>query len=254
MRHLGQHVLLKCISLATIVPFYSASLVETVQSDIASETPGLFDVFREGANRLMEFSMRGRMLPVWYLVGPHVTIGLSRYFFGLVIRGISVRIMTQKYHHQGAKPRVMEPEEIQIFATVTSMVITEIFFYPLETVLHRIQLQGTRTIIDNLDTGYTVIPILTNYEGFIDCYRTTITQEGITGLYKGFGALVLQFFAHVAVIKIGRWIIARVTEIMSNKPPPKVAQYYNLDMRNNGSTTISQSISGVSSISDENLN
>lgn len=255
MRQIGQHILLKCISLATIVPFYSASLVETVQSDIASEKPGVFDVFREGINRFTEYTMRGRMLPVWYLVGPHVAVGLAKYFVGIVIRGIATRAMTHKYNQQGAKPREMAAEEVQIYANLTSLVITEIFFFPMETVLHRIQLQGTRTIIDNLDTGYQVIPILTNYQGFIDCYRTTIAQEGVAGLYKGFGALILQFFAHVAVIKIGRWMILRVTEIVSNKPPPKVAQYYNLDMRtNNGSTTVSQSISGISSISDENLN
>ena len=33
-------------------PFYSASLVETVQSDIACEKPGVFDIFREGLFRL----------------------------------------------------------------------------------------------------------------------------------------------------------------------------------------------------------
>lgn len=255
MRHVGQHVMLKCLSLVTILPFYSASLVETVQSEIASEKPGVFDVFREGMARLTEPGTRGRLLPVWLLAGPFITFGLTRYMFGLVIKGISTRIMTKKYHYQGAKPRELGVEEIEIYATLTSLIITEITFYPLETVMHRLQLQGTRTIIDNLDTGFTVIPILTNYEGFFDCYKNTLNTEGITGLYKGFGALILQFFAHVIVIKVGRWVICRITDIVSNKPPPKVAEYYNLDVRNShGSTTVSQSISGVSSISDENLN
>lgn len=84
MKALGQHILLKCISLAVVVPFYSASLVETVQSDIASEKPGVFDVFKEGAARLASWSapQRGRMLPIWILVGPHVGLGLSKYMFG----------------------------------------------------------------------------------------------------------------------------------------------------------------------------
>lgn len=43
-------------TLAIITPFYSASLVETVQSDIASEKPGFFDVFREGMCRLVSWS------------------------------------------------------------------------------------------------------------------------------------------------------------------------------------------------------
>ena len=45
---IGQHLLLKSVSLAVITPFFSASLVETVQSEIASERPGILDVFKEG--------------------------------------------------------------------------------------------------------------------------------------------------------------------------------------------------------------
>lgn len=257
MKQFGQHILLKCISLATVVPFYTASLVETVQSDIASEKPGVFDVFREGVTRIAAWSapQRGRMLPIWILVGPHVGLGLSKYIFGLIIKNMTTRVMQRKYDHKGAKPRELVTQEVQIYSTLTSLIVTEIIFYPLETILHRIQLQGTRTIIDNLDSGYSVIPILTSYEGAYDCYRTTITSEGSAGLYKGFGAMILQFAAHIAVVKLGKWLITQITEVVSNKPPPRVAEYYNLDHLKNshGSTTVSQSISGVSSFSEDNL-
>jgi solute carrier family 25 protein 46 len=36
---LGQHLLLKAVSLAVVTPFFSVSLIESVQSDIASESP-----------------------------------------------------------------------------------------------------------------------------------------------------------------------------------------------------------------------
>ena len=36
---LGQHLLLKAVSLALVTPFFSVSLIESVQSDIASESP-----------------------------------------------------------------------------------------------------------------------------------------------------------------------------------------------------------------------
>lgn len=49
----------------------------------------------------------------------------------------------------------------------------------------RLHLQGTRTIIDNLDTGYSVLPILTSYRGALDCYHTIVGEEGKAGLYKG---------------------------------------------------------------------
>lgn len=72
------------VSIAVVVPFYAASLVETVQSDIASEKPGVFDVFREGCIRLLSFQnpQKGRMLPIWALVGPSVAMGISKYIFG----------------------------------------------------------------------------------------------------------------------------------------------------------------------------
>ena len=72
------------ISIAVIVPFYAASLVETVQSDIASEKPGLLDVFREGSMRLVHWKspQKGRMLPAWALIGPSVSLGVTKYLFG----------------------------------------------------------------------------------------------------------------------------------------------------------------------------
>lgn len=44
------------VSLAIVIPFYAASVVEAVQSDIASEKPGIFDVFQEGFCRLLSWS------------------------------------------------------------------------------------------------------------------------------------------------------------------------------------------------------
>lgn len=72
------------VSIALVVPFYAASLVETVQSDIASEKPGIFDVFREGGNRLLAFHtpQKGRMIPIWALIGPSVAVGISKYIVG----------------------------------------------------------------------------------------------------------------------------------------------------------------------------
>lgn len=81
-------------------------------------------------------------------------------------------------------------------------------------------LKGTRTIIDNLDSGKTVIPILTNYRGAIDCYESCLQNEGVFGLYKGFGALILQYAAHVALIKITRYLLTEIT-LLLHKPPKK---------------------------------
>lgn len=57
--------------------------------------------------------------------------------------------------------------DIELYSNIFSLISSEIVFYPFETIMHRIQLQGTRTIIDNLDSGTTVVPILTSYEGSV---------------------------------------------------------------------------------------
>lgn len=254
MKQFGQHLLLKCISLTIVLPFYSASLVETVQSDIASEKPGIFDVFREGAGRMLAWTpQKGRMIPIWALVGPNIALGLSKYLISLTVKGITSRLMMigalNNELQRGARTRDTETtqQNIEIVSTLISLMTTEMLFYPLETILHRLQLQGTRTIIDNLDSGYSVVPILTSYEGAIDCYRTTIGVEGISGLYKGFGAMCLQFAAHIFLIKITKWFVIQITEICSTKPPPKVAEFYQLDSQNSiESTTMSKSISSFS--------
>lgn len=161
---------------------------------------------------------------------------------------------------RGARPKDFENDQqnIEIYSTLLSIMSTEILFYPFETILHRIQLQGTRTIIDNLDSGYSVVPILTSYEGATDCYKTTLTSEGVSGLYKGFGAMVLQFAAHYAVIRLTKWIVNQVMEVVVNKPPAKVTEFYHLNSsirsspvdgtgdQEAESNTISKSISSLS--------
>ena len=98
-----------------------------------------------------------------------------------------------------------------MIATFTGNLLADTVMYPLETVLHRLCLQGTRTIIDNTDNGLGVIPIITRYEGVLDCFYSIISQEGLMGLYKGFGALVLQYGLHMAIVKLTKMIFERLS-------------------------------------------
>ncbi|XP_075238391.1 solute carrier family 25 member 46a isoform X4 [Lycorma delicatula] len=224
----GQHLLLKCITLAITTPFYSASLVETVQSDIASEETGVFDVFREGICRLISWGspQKGRMLPVWNLVVPSVVFGILKYLIGIVIKNATSRMLQLSYEidqkKKGAVPKgylsQCSIQDIETTAGFVAVVGAESLMYPLETILHRLHLQGTRTIIDNLDTGSQVVPILTNYEGAGDCYDEILKEEGVTGLYKGFGALILQFTAHYLLIKVTKAIVMHAICIFHNSP------------------------------------
>jgi solute carrier family 25 protein 46 len=265
VKQFAHHLLLKSISLAVVLPFYAASLVETVQSDIASEKPGILDVFKEGSSRLLAWSApaKGRMLPVWALLGPAVSFGLTKYLFSVIVKGVSTRIISRQIHKREEKKGARSKDlttinnEIELYSNIISLISSEILFFPFETILHRMQLQGTRTIIDNLDSGIQVVPILTSYEGAIDCYMNTVSTEGFGGLYKGFGAMILQFAAHLAVIKLSKWIIGQISEICSDKAPPKVTEFYNLEpatislSQPQGSVTVSRSLSYVSSLNDE---
>lgn len=73
--------------------------------------------------------------------------------------------------------------------------------------------------------------------------------------------MVLQFVAHYAVIRLTKWVVTQVIDIVANKPPPKVAEFYNIDASlqstpqddtNNGNDRESNSMSkSASSLSVE---
>ena len=73
--------------------------------------------------------------------------------------------------------------------------------YPLETIMNRLIVQGTRTIIDNTDTGCGVVPINTRYDSFLDCAYSIHRAEGVFGFYKGVGAVVIDAMICYAVLK-----------------------------------------------------
>lgn len=75
--------------------------------------------------------------------------------------------------------------------------------------------------MDNLDTGTGVISITTRYEGFVDCFRSIIREEGFGGLYKAFGALVLQYALHMAVLRLLRVVFEQLEETMRPKQVPE---------------------------------
>ncbi|KAG8229501.1 hypothetical protein J437_LFUL004907 [Ladona fulva] len=239
MKSIGQHILLKCscviivdvsemahiepifeiiifshilllpcsTSLALVTPFFSASLVETVQSEIASEKPGVLDVFREGACRLLCWTppATGRMLPVWALVVPTVSYGLFKYIIANSMRHLVSSLFHYHYKAQQEKKGALPRDNSG------SVVSAEIELKASVFALSKIHLQGTRTITDNLDSGTEVLPIITNYRGASDCYDSTVSAEGSLGLFKGFGALVLQYSVHIAFLRLAKLVLTELS-------------------------------------------
>lgn len=149
------HLLLKAVSQAVVVPFYSASLVETVQSDIASEKPGMLDFFKEGLLRLGPQS-GSRTLPMWQLVLPSTLHAVFHYIISVIFKTVSEKVMKSRHRalqeQQGAISKRPPPGLTAYREQVSSVVgflAADVFLYPIETVLHRLHLQGTRTIIVN---------------------------------------------------------------------------------------------------------
>lgn len=228
LRQLGQHLLLKSVALMVATPFSCASLVEVVQCEAASERPGLLDCLREGLVRLLPRTgpRRGRLLPLWRLLGPSVAHGLAHYLLATLVRWAALQLLSAHrarqrrqlllVRHQaglppdargdasvGTEPYHEGPSFLQeMMASLIGSFVADVLLFPLETVLHRLYLQGTRTIVDNLDTGCSVTAIISQYQGPVDCFRCIVAEEGAAGLYKGFGALQLQYTLQGALLKL----------------------------------------------------
>ncbi|XP_054713898.1 mitochondrial outer membrane protein SLC25A46-like [Uloborus diversus] len=231
LKHLAQHALLKFITFGILTPFYCSSLVETVQSDIASEKPGVLDILKEGICRIFKWGtpQSSRLLPMWQLIFPAACHGLSIYVLSSLVQSvlrwlisIKKRNLREKipYGHQiddSYAANYLENLSTIHFGAVVSSVI----FYPAETILHRLYLQGTRTIIDNLDSGTSVLPVISKYEGFTDCFHTIVAEEGAAGLYKGFGALIFEYTLQALLLKLAKVTLHEIESLIrpANKKP-----------------------------------
>ncbi|BFY98819.1 hypothetical protein BsWGS_01860 [Bradybaena similaris] len=221
LKKLGGHVLLKGLVIAITTPFMAASLVETVQSDIVNEKPGVLDTIFEGALRISTLGAPriARQIPLWQLIFPTVLFRLSHYIVSsiahfTVISSIHLEQQEAREQHGDSRREVSLYETYfpELVASFTGGVLADVLTFPMETVLHRMYVQGTRTIIDNTDTGIGVIPVNTQYEGFVDCFRAIIGEEGLPGLYRGFGALILQYSLYAFMLRLVKLMFEHLYE------------------------------------------
>lgn len=121
-----------------------------MQSEIASERPGILDVFREGFIRLLNWGApaKGRMLPIWALIVPTITLGLAKYLFSMMIKGASARLLNirqrNKWEETGTIPKDFNNaamQDINLTASLIATISSDVVFYPCETIVHRLHLQ-----------------------------------------------------------------------------------------------------------------
>ncbi|RWS21126.1 solute carrier-like protein, partial [Leptotrombidium deliense] len=204
-----KHLLLKTIAFTIATPFFCSSCIETVQSSVASETPGIFDCLKEGLVRFTYWrrSNSTRLLPFWVITGPTITYHVLHYAISSITKSV---IVWSKSKTEAKKENSSCSELSDVSSTVIGTFVADILLFPLETIIFRLYLQGTRTLVDSVDQTNRVIPIISDYEGPIDCYKNIVAEEGSAGLFKGFGSLVLQYVFHFAILKVTNVILREI--------------------------------------------
>ncbi|XP_054159690.1 solute carrier family 25 member 46-like [Oppia nitens] len=195
-----QHLILKGMAIILVTPFMCSGSAETVQSSIATENPGIFDTIWEGFRRITHWKM-DRKLPIWLICGPTLSYHLGYYIISNCIQNIAFYARTADIKDKNNE-NTFTNKYRDIMNNFWGQLVADIMLFPLQTVLMRLYLQGTRTIIDNIEKPNAVIPILSNYESTSDCITTIVKNEGKSGLFKGFGALVLQYSIHYLILRL----------------------------------------------------
>lgn len=189
------------------------------QSEIIRDNPGILDCVKEALGRVLGLGVphSKRLLPLWTLVFPTVVHGILHYVISLSVQKL-VLYMMRRHSTAGSpkRPGLESSSDVvqnmldayfpELIASFVANLCTDVLLFPLETVLHRLHVQGTRTIIDNTDLGFEVLPINTQYEGMRDCINIMHRQEGLLGFYKGFGTVMIQYSLHAAVLHITKII------------------------------------------------
>ncbi|CAJ0575428.1 unnamed protein product, partial [Mesorhabditis spiculigera] len=228
------------------------SITEIVLSDVCGlpNESGLGE--GDSENRVMEVIVKGvdrmrffafgardssRRFSILHLALPTVAFRTSHYLVqtGLYhyLFNIARRYVNRKPESERTKFHEYVP---QIFAQMTSSVCTDMILFPFETILHRMYIQGTRTLIDNLDSGLSAASITIKYSGFFDCLRQTVEREGFWALYAGAGALFLEYMLQSTLHQVARAIFDRGSEALLRRAThahlattPPISHAANLD-------------------------
>ena len=173
-----------------------------------------------------------RKLPFYLLAGPSIAYHLTYY----MIYSITKEALLWNMNYHVSPPLPSSPHNNNLSTNETrnilnelkcslyAHIITDIVLYPFQTILYRyfsyylktktclfffsrLFLQGTRTLIDNVDGRTAVIPLISNYESVSDCYQSIVADEGTAGLFRGFGALLLQYTIQTSLIHFANYCL-----------------------------------------------
>ncbi|KAK6729396.1 hypothetical protein RB195_006445 [Necator americanus] len=224
-----RHILLKATAFFAMTPFYISAFTETVRSEagLGGEGPNVMDVVMKGIDRL-RFPIFGsrdasRRFSVLHLALPTVTYRTSHYIIQTKLYNEFFKMARKYVNKKSESERTKFHQYVpQIFAQMSSTILTDLLLFPIETVMHRMYIQGTRTLIDNLDTGLSAISITVKYNGFFDCLRSILNHEGFCALYGGVGALALEYLLHSLLHQAVRACFDRGSEVATTESKPHI--------------------------------
>ncbi|KAK0424548.1 hypothetical protein QR680_008719 [Steinernema hermaphroditum] len=206
-----KHVGLKAATSFAMMPFYVSSFIETVRSEsgLTSDDSRVFDVLVRGVDRLrLDFlgpRDSSRRFSLIHLAFPGVAYYTSHFLISRYIQNYltstAKRYVSRKPPNERTTFHAYMP---QMVGQMGSVLLTDILLYPFSTILHRLYIQGTRTLIDNLDTGTSAISLTVKYSGILDCLKNVVNKEGFWALYSGFGALALQCVLNFMILRLVR--------------------------------------------------
>uniref|UniRef100_A0A8C5P2E4 Solute carrier family 25 member 46 n=1 Tax=Jaculus jaculus TaxID=51337 RepID=A0A8C5P2E4_JACJA len=212
-KRIGEHLLLKSLTYIVAMPFYSASLTETVQSEIIRDNAGILECIKEGIARAigLDAPHSKRLLRPLSCSSPQ---GCMDSVIQKLVPFILKRKTYNSHLPESTSPMqsMLDAYFPELIANFAARLCSDIILYPQETVLHCLHIQGTRTIIDNTDLGYEVLPMNTQYEGMRNCINTIKLEEGMLGFCKGFGAVIIQYTLHAAVLQITKIIYSTLLQ------------------------------------------
>ncbi|KAM9307220.1 mitochondrial outer membrane protein SLC25A46 [Pholidichthys leucotaenia] len=218
-KQLAGHLLLKGLTAVVALPFYCASLIETVQSDIVRDesSSGLLDCVREGFTRLLGVGAphSRRLLPLSCLLLPVALHAIMRYAVATSVQRVVLWFHQRSRKQQADPSNPLDTYFPELAAAWAGSLVADVVVFPLEMALHRLALQGTRTIIDATDGVVAagnngsplVLPVNTQYDGFSDCLHSIRRKEGVAGFFRGFGALAAQYALHGALLAAARTLL-----------------------------------------------
>lgn len=210
-------ILIKFITYAVTTPIYAAAIYESIQTGISNDMFGITDLLKESWNRITgyRYNYRTRLIPFWslmlptsfYFVGLHIASSCFERIFKRLFASLNKMFDDRRRIKciDEIETEVVEAPYLNAIAQLSGNMAAVIALYPIETVINRLIVQGTRTIIDNTDNGVGVVPIITRYDGFFDCLRTIEHTEGFLGLYKGVGCVLIDLALSFGLLKLGKF-------------------------------------------------